>query len=133
MTKHEMNPVRANMVEHPGEYLWSSFKVNALGEISKLITPHHCYLRLGQDKKEQCDNYLVLFNRHIVTSEITVIRDSTNKGWVLGSKRFLSEIEVMLNRRVAPAKRNEVVTGALKCLGKIKRSDPIDYSISLSF
>ena len=29
----EMNPVRAEMVDHPGEYLWSSYRVNGQGEI----------------------------------------------------------------------------------------------------
>ncbi|GLX78756.1 hypothetical protein tinsulaeT_20960 [Thalassotalea insulae] len=101
----EMNPVRANMVEHPGDYQWSSFKVNALGETSKLITPHDCYLQLGQDKKEQCKNYLALFRRHIATSDITAIRDSTNKGWVLGGQQFQSEVQAMVKRRITPAQR----------------------------
>lgn len=44
----ELNPVRANMVEQPGEYPWSSFRANALGVPIKLITPHEIYLRLAK-------------------------------------------------------------------------------------
>jgi putative transposase len=28
----ELNPVRAGMVAHPGEYRWSSYRANAQGE-----------------------------------------------------------------------------------------------------
>src|SRR5687767_15080188 len=36
----EMNPVRARMVRHPGDYKWSSYAVNAQGISSELIDPH---------------------------------------------------------------------------------------------
>lgn len=40
----EMNPVRANdMVDHPAEYPWSSYRYNALGEANPLIVPHDLY------------------------------------------------------------------------------------------
>jgi putative transposase len=35
-----LNPVRANMVEHPAKYPWSSYRANAHGESLKLLTPH---------------------------------------------------------------------------------------------
>ncbi|MDZ7802967.1 transposase [Thiohalophilus sp.] len=38
----ELNPVRANMVNAPGQYRWSSYRANALGKPNKLITPIHC-------------------------------------------------------------------------------------------
>jgi putative transposase len=31
----ELNPVRANMVVHPTQYRWSSYRVNALGEAGR--------------------------------------------------------------------------------------------------
>ena len=39
----ELNPVRAQMVKDPGEYPWSSFGFNALGQADNLITPHAVY------------------------------------------------------------------------------------------
>jgi len=36
----ELNPVRAGMVAHPADYLWSSYQCNALGKPIELITPH---------------------------------------------------------------------------------------------
>ena len=43
----EMNPVRAGMVEHPADYRWSSYRVNAQRERSTLIKPHSLYKALG--------------------------------------------------------------------------------------
>ncbi len=40
----ELNPVRANMVKHPAEYPWSSYRYNALMERNELIIiPHALY------------------------------------------------------------------------------------------
>ena len=36
----ELNPVRAAMVEHSGDYPWSGFHSNGLGKNIDLITPH---------------------------------------------------------------------------------------------
>ena len=36
----ELNPVRAEMVEHPADYCWSSYRANAQGEDGQLVQPH---------------------------------------------------------------------------------------------
>ncbi len=41
----ELNPVRADMVQHPSEHPWSSYRANALGHYDALITPHYMYMR----------------------------------------------------------------------------------------
>jgi putative transposase len=41
----ELNPVRAGMVSGPGAYRWSSYRANALGEVSELVSPHPLYLQ----------------------------------------------------------------------------------------
>lgn len=43
----ELNPVRAGMVETPGEYRWSSYTVNTAGEVAGSLTPHEAYKDLG--------------------------------------------------------------------------------------
>ncbi|MEO1884127.1 MAG: hypothetical protein ABGX71_11275 [Methyloprofundus sp.] len=42
-----MNPVKANMVETPDDYEWSSYRHNALGKPDSLITEHELYKNLG--------------------------------------------------------------------------------------
>ena len=40
----ELNPMRANMVQDPSHYVWSSYRHNALNQPNKLLTPHPLYL-----------------------------------------------------------------------------------------
>jgi len=35
----ELNPVRAEMVNRPHDYRWSSYHANGLGKADRLITP----------------------------------------------------------------------------------------------
>ena len=61
----EFNPVSAEMVTDPGEYRWSSYKINALGNASKLCNPHHDYLDLGPDPIARQENYRELLTEHV--------------------------------------------------------------------
>jgi len=61
----ELNPVRADMVGHPGEYPWSSYQKNAMGKLIKLITPHFCYQSLGKNDEERQTAYKALFQQMI--------------------------------------------------------------------
>jgi len=105
----ELNPVRANMVAHPGAYRWSSFATNGLGETNPLITPHDQYRQLGKTDAERLKTYRSLFNAHIESDEIDAIRQATNGNYVLGNTRFQEEIELMLKRRVTPGKSGRPV------------------------
>jgi putative transposase len=57
----ELNPVRANMVNDPAEYSWSSYQCNALGARSDLLTPHDSYLSLGKAEEDRCIAYRAMF------------------------------------------------------------------------
>ncbi len=101
----ELNPVRAQMVRHPVEYPWSSYQSNAEGRPIELLTPHICYLSLGQTDKERQGIYKSLFEQHIPAYTIKEIRDATNKAWVLGCDRFKQQIELQTGRRASPQVR----------------------------
>ncbi|MCI0505129.1 MAG: transposase [Gammaproteobacteria bacterium] len=60
----ELNPVRADMVSHPGEYQWSSYRANAQREESILIEHHPLYLELGTSTEERSMAYRELFGIH---------------------------------------------------------------------
>ncbi|MGL1931713.1 MAG: transposase [Desulfotalea sp.] len=98
----EMNPVRANMVNQPEKYKWSSYKCNAHGEASKVITPHLLYKNLGKNKKQRQSTYRELFQYELDPGDIEKIRKSTNGNFVLGNARFADKISKTLNRRVTP-------------------------------
>ena len=100
----ELNPVRADMVDDPGEYSWSSYACNALGVQTELQTPHSGYLSLGATKEERVENYRALFKAHVSAELWKEIRGSVNKGLALGSERFTAQIEALMDRRVTPRK-----------------------------
>lgn len=57
----ELNPVQAGMVTNPEDYPWSSYKFNAEGSSSSLITPHAEYLQLSNTKSKRLKEYKSLF------------------------------------------------------------------------
>ena len=100
----EMNPVRADMVAHPRDYPWSSYRFNALGETGKntdWLTPHSEYERLGHDAAERQGAYRLLFRAAVSKDDLKAIRECTHKGWALGSERFREQIERLTQRRTA--------------------------------
>lgn len=98
----ELNPVRANMITHPGDYPWSSYAAHALGNDNRLIQEHALYMALGGNPRVRQLAYRALFDGHIDEKSLADIRQSTNKGWVLGGSKFKAEVETMLQRRVTP-------------------------------
>ncbi|MEA3241501.1 MAG: transposase [Pseudomonadota bacterium] len=100
----ELNPVRAGMVEHTGDYRWSSYHANAHGEKMDLLTQHSIYLGLGHSEKERESAYRELFLEKLDAGLINEIRQSTNGNFALGNKRFKEEISKALDRRVSPGK-----------------------------
>ncbi|MES2206103.1 MAG: transposase [Pseudomonadota bacterium] len=98
----ELNPVRANMVKHPADYPWSSYRYNALGENNLVVTPHAQYTALGNNPEQRQEVYRSLFNTHIDEKTLDEIRQATNKSWVLGNSYFKEKIEHQLNRRTTP-------------------------------
>lgn len=108
----ELNPVRAGMVEHPGEYRWSSYRVNAEGEDSVLIRPHSLYAALGLDAANRQAAYRELFRHELEPGLVDQIRRTTNGNFALGSERFAAEVAVALGRRVLPGKSGRPRKGA---------------------
>ncbi len=101
----ELNPVRAEMVRHPAEYPWSSYRCNALGDKNPLITPHPLYTALDRDEGIRQVVYRTLFDTHIDSRTLENIRAATNKAWVLGDDRFREKIGRLLDRPMAPRPR----------------------------
>jgi putative transposase len=98
----ELNPIRANMVQAPAEYRFSSYGCNALGKVNPLITPHSEYLLLGATPTEQQTHYRNLFMHEIDEPELNLIRTATQQGVVLGDSRFSEMISQRVGFNVAP-------------------------------
>ena len=101
----ELNPVRAEMVNHPSDYPWSSYRFNSLGHSDPAVTPHPEYLQLGKTVEQRQQAYRALFKNRLTEKTLAEIRDASNKAWVLGSSQFKQKIEQRLNRRAEPIAR----------------------------
>lgn len=96
----ELNPVRANMVNHPADYQWSSYGFNGLGKEDQLVIPHPEYKRLGAAEQDRQSAYRQLFRSRIPAAALEEVREATNKAWVLGSERFKAKIAGQTDRPV---------------------------------
>ena len=101
----ELNPVRANMVDGPGEYQWSSYRNNALGMLDPLVVEHDVYKALGCDKKARLEAYLGLFKVHLDEADLRNIRTSASQCRVFGNDRFQQQIENALKIKAKPGVR----------------------------
>jgi len=109
----ELNPVRANMVNVPAQYRWSSYRYNALGKENELITPHQLYLNMGSAKGKRLEEYRSLFNAHVDEEDINVIRAAWQTGTPLGNDYFKKKIEKKLKSKVGQDRRGRPSKRAL--------------------
>ncbi|MFC5551734.1 transposase [Massilia aerilata] len=80
----ELNPVRANMVDVPADYPWSSHQTNAFGRENALITPHPAYLGLGKAAVLRQAAYRHLFNDALPEELLDEVRKAGNSNRPLG-------------------------------------------------
>jgi putative transposase len=101
----ELNPVRANMVERPENYRWSSYLANATTKPDPIVNRHSLYMALGEDDACRRDAYQRLFDEEIRQTDLSFIRQSIQSSSPLGSERFMHEIEKTVGRSTGFSKR----------------------------
>ncbi|MCP4199040.1 MAG: transposase [Proteobacteria bacterium] len=101
----ELNPVRARMVDYPAEYPWSSYRHNGLGMKDLLLTCYALFEEPGLSEEQRRAAYRSLFDQRIDEKMLTTIRDSTQRGWALGSRHFLEQIGSCIKRPAQKSRR----------------------------
>lgn len=101
----ELNPVRANMVEHPADYRWSSYGINAGIRPRRRLVPHDIYLRLGLDEVSRCYAYRELFAADLSKTILHDIQRAATFSMPLGDNRFQEQIARALGRSIGHAGR----------------------------
>lgn len=101
----EANPMRAGMVGDPAAYPWSSYAHNALGRCDKLLTEHSIYRALGASSADRRSAYRSLAETGLDEATVNEIRDSTQRGWVIGSDCLQAEIAAKAGRSVGRPRR----------------------------
>ena len=100
----ESNPVRAGMVENPGDYKWSSYPVNALRKWNNFIEPHVLYHSLSNTEAGRANAYKKLIRGYLGSNQLDEIRFAMNRELVLGCETFKDKVERMLGRQTRPLK-----------------------------
>jgi len=101
----ELNPIRANMVEHPLDYRWSSYHSNAGVKRNKFITPHELYRSLGMTETHRHEAYRELFSIELGKELVHDIQRASTFSMPLGGSCFQAQIEEALGRKLGYAKR----------------------------
>jgi putative transposase len=100
----DLNPVRAGMVDLPGDFKWSSHR-HCIGQVSdKLVTPHALFWGLGNTPFAREAAYRELVQAGMTPSDKDQLTQSALSGWALGSSSFVSELRHMTTRRLLPVK-----------------------------
>ena len=84
----ELNPVRANMVATPSQFLWSSYRHNALNLPNRLIRSHEIYESSVVDEENRARTYRFLFDKDLTEPDIKLIRRSALFSMPTGGRRF---------------------------------------------
>lgn len=105
----ELNPVRAGMVTDPGQYRWSSYRHNGLGERDERMTPHAEYLALGASAQVRQAAYRALFRPQLDDEALPDIRLALSQGQPLGNDRFSESLCRAAGVRRAQARRGRPV------------------------
>ena len=100
----ELNPVRASMVGRPEEYQWSSYGMNAWGDV-KWIQPHEEYMLLGQDFEKRCFAYRELFKHQLSEENLHLFRKAAHYSQPVGDERFRQQIEKQYGIKLGQMKR----------------------------
>jgi len=100
----ELNPVRAGMVAHAGDYRWSSHRANAAGAGETWLVPHPEYLALGIDDDARRGAYRALVDSGLGSAQLDQIRAATHSGGALGDAAFRSLASRALGRCLTPGR-----------------------------
>ena len=112
----ELNPVRAEMVDDPAHYRWSSYRHNGLGQADSRITPHPLFVALDRDAAARQAAYRDLFRSELDEEAIADIRLALAQGQPLGHGRFSDAICAAAGVRRTQKRRGRPV-------GKVEQPD----------
>jgi putative transposase len=86
----ELNPVRAQLVNAPELYRWSSYRTHAFGERSRWLADHDLYRRLGSTAQERQVAYRTICGVPLTDAELIQQR----LGVTTGTERIAQETDV---------------------------------------
>jgi putative transposase len=101
----ELNPVRAGIVQDPGDFRWSSFRCNGTGQADPVITPHSVYMALGLSAEERTRAYREFVAQGCNGREVDEIRLMTSHQRAFGGADFRRDLAARFGRPMGFVKR----------------------------
>lgn len=96
----DLNPVRAGLAANAADYPWSSHGRYAGLRADKLVTPHPLYWTLGNTPFAREAAYADLVQGGTTLAQQEALTQSLLSGWVLGSEKFVADLQKLTDRRV---------------------------------
>jgi putative transposase len=100
----ELNPVRAEMVDHPAAYPWSSYAVNSGARNDPFVAEHAEFTALSAETKKRQSAYRGLFDRAMDAALVEAIRETANGGLPLAGADFKKSVLAPLGWKIGPGK-----------------------------
>jgi putative transposase len=97
----DLNPVRAGIAQGPADYPWSSHAHHVGITTDRLVTPHPLYWELGNTPFAREVAYAELVHAGIPAEQQAALTDSALRGWALGDRDYVAELQRRTARRVA--------------------------------
>jgi len=99
----DLNPVRAGMVQQPGNYHWSGYAHHTGQRAEPWLTPHPLYWELGNTPFAREMAYANLVQSGIASVQQAALTEATLRGWALGEPEFVANLQKQTLRRVSKA------------------------------
>lgn len=96
----EMNPVTAGIVNAPELYSWSSYRVRAFGEKSRVLDLDSWYNDLDPDVQQRQFKYRNFFQSSLTEDLQDLIKEMADKNGIVGSDEFREEIGQKLGKKI---------------------------------
>ncbi len=96
----ELNPVRAGIVDHPTDYVWSSHRERMGLSPAVLLDADPVTALLGESIERRRRTYAQYLGTAANTAEVELIRSSVHRNQLTGDGGFVSEIEQRTGLRI---------------------------------
>lgn len=107
----ELNPVRANIVEKPSDYRWSSYITRMSSDRGKEqsdrdidmdmdIDLDPMFLGLSEMEEIRREKYAKFLQENIPSGELDFLRGVLNRGQLTGNSYFTDAVEQIIGRRI---------------------------------
>lgn len=96
----DLNPVKANIVDNPADYRWSSHRVLAGKDSNGWLDEHELYLSLGKSSPSRQRYYEDFVDRQAEKGETELIEQAVSRNQLTGDEGFIRTVERLTGHRI---------------------------------